>query len=147
MLINPRYSSRASINLRRSKRGFALLDSVIALTVASLLIVYGLSLMMRATSSSDAARQTTIAYNMARQQIENIRTFRGAPLPNRFEGPLLWDTSLLTHLNNGSGTLTLSTYRSTVKQVTVKIRWNDGARSRTREIAVTSLVAAGGVTP
>ena len=147
VLVNPYLAGRTYRRARRSKRGFALLDSVIALTVASLLIVYGLSLMMRTTSSSDAARQTTIAYNMARQQIENVRTFRAAPLPNRFEGPLLGDTSLLAHLNNGSGTLTLATYRGTVKQVTVKIRWNVGARSQTREIAVTSLVAAGGVTP
>ncbi len=133
--------------MRRRRRGFALLDTVIALTMASMLIVYGLSLMMTTTSSGDAARQTTIAYNLARQQIENVRAFRGAPLPNRFEGPLLGDTAMLSHLNNGSGTLTLSTYRGTVKQVTVKIRWTVSARSATREIAVTSLVASGGVTP
>ena len=112
-----------------------------------LLIVFGLSLLMTSSSGIDAAQQTTIAYNAARQQIENVRSFRGAPLANRVDAPLVGPMPQLAALNGGSGTLTIQDYRNTVKRVTVALRWRTGARGQPRQLSLTTLVGPGGVTP
>ena len=103
--------------------------------------------MMTASSSINAAQQTTVAYNAARQQIENVRSFRAAPLPDRTDAPLIAPMSQLALLNDGRGTLTIQPFRGAVKQVTVRLNWRSGAGGPRRSLSLSTLVAPGGVTP
>lgn len=113
---------------------------------AALVGVSSLSLIMSASAAADGARQATIAYNAARQALENVRSLRGAPLANRSNAALIGSVPQLSELNNGTGTLSITTYRAPVKQVTVTINWRAGGRAQARSITVTTLVAPGGVT-
>jgi hypothetical protein len=102
--------------------------------------------MMTSSSAYDRAEQATLAYNAARQQIENVRSVKGALLANRTNAALLGPMPQLAQLSGGNGTLTIATYRSPVKQVTVTINWTAGGQRQNRSISMTTLVAAGGVT-
>ncbi len=134
--------------LRGTRRGFLLLDAVLALTLAVLLILYGLSLMMTTASASDAAQQTTVAYNAARQAIENVRSFHGAKLANgKYSNAALGPLPQLAQLGGGSASMTVEDYRNPVKRVRVVIDWYAGGRAQPRSITLTTLVGPGGVTP
>jgi len=67
---------------RRRCRGFLLMDAMLALGLATLTILAAASLIVSATSAADAARQNNIAYNAARQVVENLRQDQKARLTN-----------------------------------------------------------------
>ncbi len=129
---------------RRARRGGVLLEAMLGMMVASFITVSGLSLMVSASSVSDGAKQSTIAYNIARQQIENMRSLRGAQMANVTNQALTLPE--LAQLNGGAGTLTVQTYRDTVKRVSVTINWRAGQNRQPRTMTVTTLMAPGGVT-
>ena len=132
------------IRRRRARRGGALIEAMLGMIVASFLTVSGLSLMVSASSVSDGAKQSTIAYNIARQQVETMRSLQGARMPNVTNQALTLPE--LSQLNSGTGTLTVQTHRNTVKKVTVRINWRSGQGRQLRAITVTTLMAPGGVT-
>lgn len=91
---------------RRGGRGIVLVDALLALTVAAMLIFYGLSLMMTSSHATDAAQQTTLAYNAARQQLENVRSLRGAALAEgTYHSVRLSDGSYVLRPQLADGTL------------------------------------------
>ena len=134
-----------------------MLDAILALMAAFMLVIYGLSLTMTTSSASDSARQTTLAYNAARQAIENARSFHGAKLADgtystedgsmSIVGPL----PQVDELSGGRAAIRIQTLRSSgpslMKQAWVTIAWRAGGRAQDRSITVTTLVSAGGVAP
>lgn len=136
----------------REGRGFLLLDTLLAMMMALMFILGGMSLMMTASSASDASQQTTMAYNTARQQIENIRALRGVPLA---DGAYTTPIGEMPQMGPG-GTLAGGTIRTTIgpydtsttlKRVTVALRWRAGERQQSKQIELTTIVAPRGVTP
>lgn len=133
---------------RKRQRGAFLLDAMMSIAVASTMLLYGLSLMMTTASSADAAKQTTVAYNAARQAIENVRSYRGAVLRNgTYDAEALGAMPQITEFNHGTGTVVVESFRDPVKKVTVLISWHTGGRPAYRSISIVSLVTPGGVTP
>lgn len=142
---------------RRSQRAaaaaFLLLDTMLALSVAVLVMLAACSLVVSGAAAADAARQNNAAYNCARQVIENLRLRRGVSLPN---GPypdatVFGPVPQLAYLRGGTGSpaaasMSVSTWRGSVKQVTVTVTWRagqDGGRTRSR--TTTALVGPKGV--
>ncbi len=133
-----------------ARRGFLLLDALLALMAAVMLILYSLSLMMSASSASDAAQQTTVAYNAARQAIENVRSFHGAPLANdTYTLTQLGPVPQFNQLNSPGGSVRIdnSPFGGPVKRVTVAVTWRAGGNQQERSVRVTTLVTPGGVAP
>ena len=120
---------------------------MLGIVVAGFVTLSGMSLMMTTASASDGARQTALAYAAAREQLENVRSLRAAKLANGTYTTLLNPATQLAQLNNGSGTLTVSDYRTSVKQVSVTIRWREGGSARVRSFSLTTLITRSGVTP
>lgn len=138
----------AAARVRRRQRGVFLLDAMIALTVSTTLVLYGFSLIMSTASASDAGKQTTIAYNAARQAVENVRMFRGAVLKNgTYDAASLGSMPQLALLNQGAGKIILQDFRGPVKKMTVVISWKTGGNPSSRSISIVSLISPGGVTP
>jgi len=132
---------------QRAERGGVLIEAMLGMVVAGFVTLSGISLMMTTASASDGARQTALAYAAAREQIENVRSLRGAKLANGTYTNLLNPAPQLAQMNSGTGTLVVSDYRAPVKRVTVTIRWRDGGAARARSLSLTTLIAPGGVTP
>ena len=151
MLRQPLFPPRRGLpRARARRRGFLLLDALMALMLAATIIVYGLSLMMTSSSASDAAQQTTVAYNAARQAIENVRSFRGAPLPNdTYTLTGLGAVPQLSELTDPGGNVRIddSPLGGGAKRVTVTVTWHAGRARQQHAIKVTTLVASGGVAP
>jgi type II secretory pathway pseudopilin PulG len=129
---------------------------LIAVAITTFILLSSVALLASASSAADAARQNTVAYNAARQVIENIRQYRGAPLPasttqvyslEQF-GPVP-QLQQLTSQRGGAGAtgeLRILPYRDTVKMVTVRVVWRSGDRGgKLRERTLTTLIAPEGV--
>lgn len=148
MFIERLFTAPARRRRHLRRRGFLLLDALLTLAVAGLLILYGLSLMVASSSASDAAEQTALAYNAARQAIENVRSYHGAKLVNdSYPDDALGALPQLDQLNNGSARVLVEDYRGPVKKVRVTVSWRTGSRALPRSVTLTTLVAPGGVTP
>ena len=121
---------------RRRWGGFLLLDVLIGLAVTSFVLLATISLLINAAGAADAAKQNTIAYNAARQVVENVRNYRGAPLaPGEYTDvrafgavPQL-DATATSGMKDARATMSIRMYRNPVKLVTVEVRWA-GARPR-----------------
>jgi type II secretory pathway pseudopilin PulG len=122
---------------------------VVALFISSSVLVTAATLATRVAAATDTANQMTRAYNVARQALENVRSYRGARLaPGTYDAAQFGEVTQLVDLGpHSSATVTLDSYRDPVKRVTVAVRWYTSAPSRIRTISVTSLMTSGGVTP
>lgn len=135
---------------KRGKRGMLLLDTLLALTVGVFVILAAYSLTITTAASGNAAKQNNLAYNAARQAIENVRQYKGARITdNVYLDPTLFGPiPQLAELPGSSGTMTISTYRKPVKRVSVTISWQGrGAKSMLKQRTVVTLVAPKGITP
>ena len=120
---------------------------MLGIVAAGFVTLSGMSLLLTSDSAADGARQTTLAYAAARQQLENVRSLRGAKLANGTYANLLSPAPQLAQMNGASGTLTVSDHRAPLKRVTVTITWREGGAARARSLSLTTLITAGGVTP
>jgi len=134
---------------RRQRGGYLLLESMVATFIGALVLMASISLVVTGAAAADSARQNNAAYNAARQVIENMRLRRGAQLVNNTysDATVFGPVPQLAYLRNaGTPSATVSTWRGSVKMVTVTITWRAGrgggiARSRT----VTSLISPKGI--
>ena len=128
---------------------FVLLDMMIALAVATLVLLSAFSLVIASVAALNVARQNAVAYNAARQITENVRLYKAAPLANGTypDVTVFGPVPQLAQLSGGAASLTIATYRGAVKSVTVSVSWRAGERSKARQRAFVTLVAPQGVTP
>lgn len=141
----------------RRRRGpvaaFLLLDTMLALSVAVLVLLASCSIVVSGAAAADAARQNNAAYNCGRQVIENLRLRRGAAVPN---GPypdatVFGPVPQLAYLRGSTGSpaaasMSVTTWRGPVKQVAVTVTWRAGANGgRPRSRTTTALVGPKGV--
>lgn len=129
--------------------GAMLLDSVVALFVATTVLTASSSLAISALAAAETSRQQSIATNAARQVIENLRAYKGAKIENGTypDASVFGAIPQLSRMSYASAAVVVSTYRTTVKQAKVTVRWKTGNLRRQREMSVTTLLSAQGVTP
>jgi type II secretory pathway pseudopilin PulG len=149
-LFTTRGARRRGPGAPRARRGFLLLDTLLALMTAVMLIVYSLSLMMTAASGADAAKQSVIAYNAARQVVENLRLRKGAGLyDGTYDATVFGPMPQLSLLNGGAATVKISDsgWSGTVKMAQVSVNWHSGGRSQPKSRTLTAIFTSGGVAP
>jgi type II secretory pathway pseudopilin PulG len=136
---------------RRHRQGFLMLEMTFAMAIAIFVILSALSFMISAAAASNVSRQNTIAYNAARQVVENIRLYKGAklnttatPVAATQYGPV----PQLAQLKSGSATATIVSWRAPIQQVTVTVTWSAGSKGGIlRSKTLVALVSPKGVTP
>jgi len=121
--------------------------------VTSFVLLATISLLINAAGAADAAKQNTIAYNAARQVVENVRNYRGAPLaPGEYTDvrafgavPQL-DATATSGMKDARATMSIRMYRNPVKLVTVEVRWRSGERGGVqRSRTLSTLISPNGV--
>jgi hypothetical protein len=139
----------SSYRKRRRIRGAMLLDAIIALFVAVTVMVSSTSLAVSALAGAEGSRQQNMATNAARQVFENLRTYKGAKILNGSyaDATVFGSVPQLSQMASSSSSVIISTYRGTVKQAKVTVKWRAGSTRRQREMSVTTLITPLGVTP
>jgi Tfp pilus assembly protein PilV len=134
---------------RRRVAGAMLLDALIALFVAVTVMTASTSLTVSALAAAESSRKQSVAVNAARQVFENLRSYKGAKIENGTyaDATVFGSVPQLSQMAQGTASVVISTYRTTVKQAKVTIRWRTGSRRRQREMSVTTLITGQGVTP
>jgi type II secretory pathway pseudopilin PulG len=135
---------------RRRSHGFLMLEVTFALAIAVFVILSALGFMISAAAASNVARQNTIAYNAARQVVENVRLYKGAKLANNSypNVTVFGPVPQLAELNSGAASMTIAAWRAPIKQVTVTVTWKAGDRGgKPRSKTLVALVSPKGVTP
>jgi Tfp pilus assembly protein PilV len=145
----------ATARRRRPVAAFLLIDTMIALFVATLVMLGACSLVVSGAAAADAARQNNAAYNCGRQVIENLRLRRAErPLADGAypDVTVFGPVPQLAYLRGDGGSnpatasMNVSTWRGSVKQVTVTVTWRAGANAgRVRTRTTTALIGPKGV--
>ena len=126
-----------------------LLDACVALFVATTVLTASSSLAVSALAAAESSRQQSIATNAARQVFENLRAYKGAKIENGSyaNATVFGSVPQLAQMSYASTSVVVSSYRGTVKQAKVTIRWRAGSTRKQREMSVTTLIAPQGVAP
>lgn len=147
------------VSRRQRQAGMLLLDAMLAILVGTFVILSAYLLSMTAAVAGAASHQNNQAYQAARQIIENTRLAEGADVVDGTytatideDGvyQLFGSVQQLSELQDGAATMTVSTYRDPVKQVSVTVTWkgrtgNNIERTRTRTL--TTLFTPHGIAP
>jgi Tfp pilus assembly protein PilV len=133
---------------RHRKRGYLLVEAMIAVFVGTLVLISTISLVTAGAVAAEAARQNNLAVNGARQILENIRLRRGAMVINGSyaDATVFGPAPQIAALRDGSASLTISTWEYSVKSVVITVKWRageGGGKVRTR--VVSALVGPRGV--
>lgn len=125
------------------------MDALIALFIAVLILVASTSLTVAALAGAEGSRQQSLATNAARQVLENLRTYKGARIPNGTyaDATVFGSVPQLAEMTNSSASVTLTTFRGNVQQAKVTVQWRAGNTRRVRDLSVTTLITPQGVTP
>ena len=107
-----------------SKKGFSLLEILIALAVMLVGIVGVMSLFPVGLRASKVAENYTLAAILAQQKIDEAKLTGFASLGD------VVDTPFLSPDNNFSWAQIVSTPLSNLKQITITIRWSDLGSTR-----------------
>lgn len=116
-------------------RGYSLIEVVIALFIVGVIIVLSTA-MLRAAPLTKRASSEQIALKIAENEIETLRAVGYSSLP----ASGAFTDSLMTSIPSGSGTIAISDFNSTTKQVGVTVSWQNPNASTT-SITLTTLVA------
>lgn len=128
-----------------------LLDAMLALIVGVFVILAAYSLTITLTASGNAAKQNNLAYNAARQVIENVRHYKAAPLANNvYPDPTVFGPiPQLAELPGSNASVSISTYRKPLKRVSVTITWEGRGNSKSllKQRTLVTLIGPKGMTP
>jgi hypothetical protein len=127
-----------------------MLEMTFALAIAVFVILSAFAFMISAAAASNVARQNTIAYNAARQVVENVRLYKGAKLANGSypDVTVVGPVPELSQLTGAGASMTIADWRPPIKQVTVMVTWRAGDRGgMSRSKALVALISPKGVTP
>ncbi len=134
---------RTKRHLRRQAQGISLLESLIAMAVASAGLLGLLSMQTLLARSADAAKQRSEAVRLADEQIESMRLYtKIATTP----GHLAWaDLAAGTDAVSTNATYTRrwtidGSAADTLRQVTVTMSWQDRA-GEAQQIVLSSVIA------
>lgn len=124
----------------RTRRGFTLIEVVIATFLIGLLAVLTANILTAAPLSRHAEEKNT-ALVIASSKLEALRAegYEALPASGAFTDPAL------ANLPGGSGTITVSQYNDKTKEVTVTVTWDEG--ETTSDVAVTTLITEIGGLP
>lgn len=113
---------------------------MLAIVIASMGTIACLSLSIASNMSRQAAVENNVAYNAARQILENTRLYKGGLLAN---GPYtqtnilsLGEVPQLNSLVNPSVSMTVSTWRTRVKYVKVTVSWTSNSTNYVKKSQV-----------
>ena len=137
-------------NRRKKYAGALLLDLMLAIFVCTFVLISAVSLITTAVAASESSKYNTIAYNAARQAVENLRQYKNAKIVDGTYTDLtaFGPVPQLAELRNPTSSMTVSTFRKPVKMVTVTVTFQAGTTGqRTVVRRVTGLVSPRGVTP
>jgi hypothetical protein len=125
------------------------MDLLMGLLAATLALLACLSVVVTASAGLNAAAQNASAYNVARQVIENLRLNKAAAVANGTYTDLSTFGSVpqLSQLDGGTGVVSVSTWRGSVKMAVVTVRWRGGTAGQSRSTTLTALLSARGVAP
>ena len=133
---------------RRSRKGFALLDILVALFVLVVLMLPCCELLIGGRRLEQQAEIQALAYQVARQELENLRTLKYGNRTVTTSTPFAIPPSALTQFpqQNLAGTYSISSYGAyaspPVQQIVVQVTWNRyGADTATSSVQVDTLDA------
>ncbi|MDD5131810.1 MAG: type II secretion system protein [bacterium] len=150
-------------SIRNSKKlikqaGFTLLEICIAIMILGYAMIIVARLFGSVTMSAKASEFETLASNFARAKMEDLINREYDSLPEGAWTPDVWTVDAsqalaqkgilnftrevkISYIKNVGGVLTISATDEGLKQVNIKVAWNE--RGKVREIDYTSLVARG----
>lgn len=128
-----------------------LLDAMLAFTLGTILCLASFSVLMGSASANNAFSQNVLAYNAARQVVENLRGYRSFtnnPISNgTYNGTQFGPVPQIAQMNGGATSVTISTSKAYLRQAVVTVTWTSGRPAITHTRRLVALFAPGGVTP
>ena len=123
-------------------RAFSLIEVVIALGIFGMLLLM-LVAIGRTTPLTRISHDQDIALRIAQNELESLRGggYGSLPMTGSFSDPLL------SSLPFGGAALTVSTFGTTTKQVTVTVSWKDASASSTQSVSLSTLITQTGGLP
>lgn len=134
---------------RRSLYGGVLVDTLLAIFIATIGTLACLSLTMASNVAQQSAVENNTAYNAARQILENTRVYKGALLSNgsynQADILALGSVPQLASLTDPSVSMSIANWRTRVKQVKVTVSWttNSATHMQKSQVLVGLLTAKG----
>lgn len=136
------------MRVKRGNRGSLYIEFLIAVFVVAIGSAGIISLLSASSQASKGNLYYTVASQIAREEIENIRSTKACLLSNRTSASLISNTSALTQLPSGAGTLTIedSSTLTGAKDITVTITWVQPSDKRTKTLTYKTMVSPYGPT-
>lgn len=140
------------------KAGFTLLEVCLGILILGYAMIIVARLFGSVTMSAKASEFETLASNFARAKMEDLKNRDYDSLPDGAWTPDVWTVDIsqalaqkgvltftrqvkISYMKSVGGVLTISATDEGLKQVEIKVGWNE--RGKVREIDYTSLVARG----
>jgi type II secretion system protein I len=124
------------------KRGFTLLEVLVAVAVLALMIVSTSALLQRIQVNSRETRDKDLALRIARDQLEKLRADGYAVLPANSS----FSHTLLTSLDSSTAAITVTEHNAETKQLVTTVSWR-GSDGALRSVALTTLITETGGLP
>jgi prepilin-type N-terminal cleavage/methylation domain-containing protein len=127
--------------LKRAQQGFTIIELLLSLAlVAAMVVLYQVAL--NTLKLNEIVRDKEIALRIAQNKMEELRNtpYNSLPASSTFS-----DT-LLSSLASSSGSITVSNYSDTVKQVSVIVQWHRPGTQSNSSITLTTLMKQNGFT-
>lgn len=131
----------------KNERGTSLFDIIFSILILAFGAAAIFSLITASASANRRAADELIAANIARQEIELLRSTDTTLLTNRTSSSFVGSFPQLNQLAAGQAFLTIADYPylTGAKQVTVRINWISRNCSASRSLTMSTLFVHGGV--
>ncbi len=118
-----------------SKRGFTLIEAVIALFLLGLILLIFQGT-LRNMPLIKYAKNQDIALKIASSELESLRAggYAALPVSGSFSDPLI------ATLPSGAGGVSVTTYNAETKQVTVTVTWREAGKETDSSVTLTTLM-------
>jgi hypothetical protein len=129
-------------------RGAILIEAILGILICSLLAVSLIELLMMSSQINRSNKGYTIASQIARAEIENIRSTKACLLSNCTDASPTGSYPSLTSLPGGVVKLTIndSSLLTGGKDVTVTVTWKYPATNKTQTLSLKTMVSPDGPT-
>src|SRR3990167_8497230 len=135
-----------TMNKKQFRSGLSLIELLISITLigVSILAIYGA--IIYGINVNRKAKNLSLAYQIANQEMETIRNSAFSDLTNRTAADFISDSAAeLTKLNSGDGDLTIQNYAAdeNIKEVTVEVSWSE--QDGVKNVTFSTLVSLYGI--
>ncbi len=119
----------------RDKRGFSLIEAVLAVGLLGVILVIFQGT-LRNMPLIKYAKNQDLALKIASSELESLRAggYAALPVSGTFSDPLI------SSLPSGAGAVTVTAYNAETKQVIVTVSWREEGRTSDSSVALTTLV-------